>query len=160
MTNPYVVYYSNQAGSGLQGFTGAKYQHGRGFMGRLFRSTILPALKFLGKRGLKTGADLATDVLAGEDFKVSAKKRLKETGLDVLDAAASSAKKKMTGGRKKRKKAAKKTDSTPKKKKKKAKKGKKTTKKKKKKTESKKEKKTGGKKKKKNKKSSLDIFAM
>lgn len=87
-------YYINQAGSGISGFAGVRYQRGDGFLGRLWTGGILPIIKKalplfsdigkkVGKRALSTGLDIAQDVLDEEDInmatiKESAKKRLKQ----------------------------------------------------------------------------------
>src|SRR5256885_13950463 len=87
-------YYVNQAGSGIGGFAGVRYQRGDGFLGRLWTGGILPIIKKalplfsdigkqVGKRALSTGLDIAQDVLDEEDvnmatLKESAKKRLKQ----------------------------------------------------------------------------------
>lgn len=87
-------YYVNQAGSGISGFAGVRYQRGDGFLGRLWTGGILPIIKKalplfsdigkqVGKRALSTGLDIAQDVLDEEDInmatiKESAKKRLKQ----------------------------------------------------------------------------------
>lgn len=87
-------YYVNQAGSGISGFAGVRYQRGDGFLGRLWSGGILPIIKKalplfsdigkqVGKRGLSTGLDIAQDVLDEDDvnmatIKESAKKRLKQ----------------------------------------------------------------------------------
>src|SRR5437870_11061690 len=87
-------YYVNQAGSGISGFAGIRYQRGDGFLGRLWSGGILPIIKKalplfsdigkqVGKRALSTGLDIAQDVLDEEDvnmatIKESAKKRLKQ----------------------------------------------------------------------------------
>lgn len=81
MSNPYLSYYSEQAGDGISHFSGLKYQKGHGigsFFGRLFKSLILPSAKYLGKKALKTGVDIGSDVLEGQSFKESAKKRVNE----------------------------------------------------------------------------------
>ena len=87
-------YYVNQAGSGISGFAGVRYQRGDGFLGRLWTGGILPIIKKalplfsdigkqVGKRALSTGLDIAQDVLDEDDvnmatIKESAKKRLKQ----------------------------------------------------------------------------------
>jgi hypothetical protein len=68
-------YYVTQAGNGLQGFEGVRYQRGHGFLGRFLKSAIVPMLKFLGKRALSSGADIASDVLEGKPIKAAAKAR-------------------------------------------------------------------------------------
>jgi hypothetical protein len=53
--------------------------------------------KVAGRRALKAGADIASDLIAGKDLKRSLKTRGKEMGGDLLEKAA----KKMKGGRRK-----------------------------------------------------------
>lgn len=80
-------YYINQAGSGMpiyRGSTGQQRGYGLGgLLGGLFRSAI-PLLKkgaaMAGKQALRTGADIAQDVLSGENIKTATKKRLKSAG--------------------------------------------------------------------------------
>ena len=92
MTNPYLEYYSNQAGSGLAGFQGYRYQRGHGFFGNLFQNILKPLGKYLGKQALKTGVEIGGDMMSGENFKTSAKKRLKSTKDVVLNDAIDRAK--------------------------------------------------------------------
>lgn len=73
----------NQAGSGIAGFQGVRYQRGSGFMGRMITGTVMPILKkilpFLGRTALKAGTDILQDFENGDKFSDSAKRRLKET---------------------------------------------------------------------------------
>ena len=85
MTNPYIEYYRNQAGSGVTVYEGLQYQRGHGFFGTLFSNVIKPLTKYFGKRALETGVKVGSDVLEGEDFKDSLKKNFKLTGNRVLD---------------------------------------------------------------------------
>jgi hypothetical protein len=104
-SNPYIAYYSEQSGNGLPGFSGYKYMRGKGFFSNLFRSSVMPMLRFLGKKSLSVGKDLAGDFLSDPDnFKETAKTRLKSAGVDLADAAYETAKRKMTGGARKRRK--------------------------------------------------------
>lgn len=82
MANPYIDYYTNQAGSGLAVFSGSKFQRGNGFFGRILKF-LKPALSFLAKQGLKSAVHIGNDLLEGESFSESAKRRLKETGRTV-----------------------------------------------------------------------------
>ena len=108
------------------GFRGNPYQRGGG-LGSIFRSifrAILPiaktAGKAVGRRMLKSGADVATDLLEGHNFKETIKHRGKQTAGDLLQSAADKMKgaglsikgrrkrktairKKQLGGRRKRK---------------------------------------------------------
>ena len=76
-------YYVNQAGNGIAGFSGVRYQKGNVFFGRLFNNAVLPFIKYLGKNVLKTGANIATDLVDSDDFSLDnikdvGKRRLKE----------------------------------------------------------------------------------
>ena len=109
-SNHFTAYYVNQAGTGISGYSGVKYQKGHGFFGRLLSGAVLPILKFLGKKALNTGINIGTDFLQGENFKTSMKKRLKTTGFDIAEEALDKLKnykQKGTGKRKSRKKASK-----------------------------------------------------
>jgi len=76
-----------QAGSGITGFEGIRYQRGNGFFGRLLSSAVYPLLQFLGKKAAGFGANLAKDIIVDKkDFKTAAKERLKETGREVASA--------------------------------------------------------------------------
>ncbi|GFS44890.1 uncharacterized protein F54H12.2 [Trichonephila inaurata madagascariensis] len=82
----YEYYYVNQAGSGLSYYQSQSFQKGYGIGGcfkRLFR-TALPFLtrgaKSVGKEVLKTGAQIANDLLEGQNLEDAAKHRAKETG--------------------------------------------------------------------------------
>jgi hypothetical protein len=82
--NPLIEYYKDQAGSGLVGFHGVKYQRGHGFFGRILSKAVFPLLRFLGAKALSTGAQVATDVLTDDkDWKESMKTRFKAAGKDV-----------------------------------------------------------------------------
>lgn len=104
-------YYKEQAGSGLGGYSGVRYQKGHGWFGRIISGGIVPILRrvlpYLGKRALETGVGVATDIMDGENFKSSAKKRFKSIGKRVEEDTISKVKQ-MTGGgyRKKRRKKA------------------------------------------------------
>src|SRR5688572_16510259 len=84
MTNPYAAHYENQAGNGISEFSGMDFQRGYGWasigniFGKLYRSLVVPAAKYLGKKVLSTGVDVGKDALAGENVKESAKKRFNE----------------------------------------------------------------------------------
>lgn len=95
-------YYLNQAGSGLGGFAGYRYQKGDGFFGRLISGTVLPlikkALPFLARTGFDKGIDMMRDVSEGHNFKESFKKRMKEAGEELTDKAIGKVKL-VTGGR-------------------------------------------------------------
>jgi len=92
MSNPYLAYYANQAGSGLAGFQGVRYQRGHGFFSSIFQNVLRPLAKYLGKKALSTGVEIGSDILKGEDIKESAKKRLKTTGKSIVNDAIERAK--------------------------------------------------------------------
>lgn len=85
--NPYISYYQNQAGSGIAGFSGVRYQRGHGFFGKLFSGGVLPLLRYLGRQALSTGAEVAGDVLDGRNFKQAAATRLGQTGRHIIGDA-------------------------------------------------------------------------
>lgn len=79
--------------SRLPYYQGVSFQKGSG-LGSVFRRLFRMALPFLvksgktiGKEALVTGTRVANDVLLGEDFKTSAKKRAKETGNNLARRA-------------------------------------------------------------------------
>ena len=92
----YKAYYLDQAqrGGGGPYFTGRLFQKGYGqngsglgnFFGSLFRK-VLPFLKDtskqVGKVALKTGANVLTDTLAGNNFKTALRQRMKESGTEI-----------------------------------------------------------------------------
>lgn len=94
----YTDYYVNQAGSGVAGYHGVRYQKGSGFFGRLLKTVGMPLLKYFGKRALSTGVDIGKDLLTGENIKTSTKRRLKEGAETLLDDATVRAKKVLKGG--------------------------------------------------------------
>jgi len=106
-SNPYINYYVNQAGSGIGGFQGVRFQGGQGFFGNVFKSAILPLLRYFGKQALTTGVDVAKDALSGENVLDSIKTRGKRTMKNIAsDAAARATRYAQTGtgrrGRKRR----------------------------------------------------------
>ena len=78
----YENYYLSQTGDGLPVFYGSRGQRGHGLgslLGGLFRSAmpmIKRGLAAFGKHALKTGLEVANDVVAGDSIKDSAKKRI------------------------------------------------------------------------------------
>ncbi len=75
----YENYYVNQCGHGMPVFYGARGQRGHGIgavLGGLWR-TVFPILKriapIIGRKVLKTGAQIARDVSDGRSFEESAK---------------------------------------------------------------------------------------
>ena len=106
MHNPYIQYYKTQAGTGLAGYQGVRYQKGHGFFGRILSKAVYPLLRFLGKQAVGTAANIASDVILNkQDLKESANKRLKETAEDITREGVSKAKSFLQGGegRKRRK---------------------------------------------------------
>ena len=86
----YNDYYVRQSGSGVGAFTGSRVQRGHGIgsiFGSLFRSAA-PLLKrglaYVGRQALKTGAQIASDMVDGKSFGESAKEHLRER---IKDAA-------------------------------------------------------------------------
>lgn len=80
----YETYYLDQSGSGIPVFAGSRGQRGHGIgslLGGLFRSA-LPMIKrglaTFGKHALKTGLEIANDVVEGDSLKNAAKRRVPE----------------------------------------------------------------------------------
>jgi len=103
MSNPYLDYYKSQAGSGIVGFQGVRYQRGHGFFGRILSKAVFPMLKFLGRRALGVGADIASDVIVDkQNLKQAVKRRFEDEGTELAKAGIKRAKKYVqTGGKKK-----------------------------------------------------------
>ena len=85
----YDDYYAQQVGGAL---AGARVQRGHGF-GSLFAGllrSVAPLIKrgalALGNRALKTGAQIAGDVLSGENIRTAAKRRTNTAGRDLLQS--------------------------------------------------------------------------
>ncbi|RWS18673.1 hypothetical protein B4U80_00004, partial [Leptotrombidium deliense] len=78
-------YYRNQAGSGLSGFAGTRYQRGNGLFSNLWTKIGLPVLKFLGRQAISTGLNVASDALDGRNSKESAVDHLKTSGRNTVD---------------------------------------------------------------------------
>ena len=88
----YDDYYAQQVGGALPYFAGARVQRGHGIgslFGGLLRS-VAPLIKrgalALGNRALKTGAQIAGDILSGENIRTAAKRRTKTAGRDLLQS--------------------------------------------------------------------------
>lgn len=86
-------YYVGQVGDGLPYYEGITLQKGYGiggFFAKLFRSA-LPFLrsgaKAVGKEVLRTGTQIANDVLAGEELKSSVSTRAKTAGKNLARQA-------------------------------------------------------------------------
>lgn len=99
-------YYVKQAGSGIGGFSGLRYQKGDGFFGRMVSGAILPLIKkvlpFLGSTALSTGMNIMSDISSGQKFKESAGKRFRETAADIEDKAMAKVKSLTGSGRRRR----------------------------------------------------------
>ena len=88
----YDDYYARQVGGALPYFTGARVQRGHGF-GSLFSGllrSVEPLIKrgalALGKRVLTTGAQIAGDVVDGQNVKKAAKRRATAAGRDMMQS--------------------------------------------------------------------------
>ena len=89
----YHDYYIHQAGKGYPVFAGRRYQRGHGLgsiFGGLFKAAM-PLLKkgakTLEREALKTGLNIAGDVVQGRNIKQAAKSRLQLTGENLLQKA-------------------------------------------------------------------------
>ena len=85
----YEEYYLNQTGRGMAAFTGARYQRGHG-LGNILRSVTKFALPFLkkgakavDKQAMKTGMNIAQEVMLGQNIKKAAKRHFSQ-GLTEL----------------------------------------------------------------------------
>lgn len=108
-TRSYEEYYTNQAGNGLSYYRGIPLQRGSG-LGGIFRSMFRMAVplfkkgaKALGKQFLRTGVEVANDVIQGKDVKSAVKQRAKEAGKSLTDKAANKVKNMIGSGQHKRK---------------------------------------------------------
>ena len=86
----YETYYAHQVGDGLAVYSGRPIMDGDGlgsFLGGVFKS-IAPALKGVASSAVKTvgkqALNVARDVIAGDDFKSSALRGLKNVGGEVM----------------------------------------------------------------------------
>lgn len=59
-------------------------QIGRGPFNNLYRRIVKPGLDYLGHKALKTGLNVAGDVIEGENFGNAMRKRIKESKEDTL----------------------------------------------------------------------------
>ena len=106
----YEKYYADQAGGSLPAFHGTRIQKGFGLGGILrgMFNWLIPhaktAAKTLGNEALKTGVNIAQDVMNGQDFQSSVKSRAANTGKrlanQVVDDNQSEKKAQTGGGRK------------------------------------------------------------
>lgn len=91
--NPYISYYTNQAGSGIGPFyQGAAHQRGFGFFGNLFRA-VFPLFKSgakaLGTETLNAGFGLLRDRINQKSLNESLKMRMREAGNNLMRRAES-----------------------------------------------------------------------
>jgi hypothetical protein len=82
-TEAYHDYYIHQAGKGYPVFAGRRYKKGHG-LGNIFEGLFKAAMpllkkgaKTLEREALKTGLNIARDVVQGRNIKQAAKSRLK-----------------------------------------------------------------------------------
>ena len=92
-TKAYHDYYIHQAGKRYPVFAGRRYQRGHG-LGSIFDGLFKAAMpllkkgaKTLGREVLKTGLDIAGDVVQGRNIKQAAQSRLKSTGQNLFQKA-------------------------------------------------------------------------
>jgi len=85
MEDPYLKYYTQQAGAGISNvYRGAAFQRGHGigsFLGGLFRSVtplIRSGIKAIGKEAMKSGVGFLDDMVYSVPIKDAFKKRAKE----------------------------------------------------------------------------------
>ena len=85
-------YYARQVGGALPYFTGARVQRAHGFgslISGLLRS-VAPLIRrgdvALGKRALTTGAQIAGDVVAGQNVKKATPRKAKAAGRDLIES--------------------------------------------------------------------------
>ena len=105
MDNPFNDYYLKQAGSGISVSAGHRYHTGSEFFAKILKH-LKPALKYIGRKGLDTMANIGSDVLNGQDLKKAGENQLLNTARDMLTDARTSVeaykKKRQTGGGRKR----------------------------------------------------------
>jgi hypothetical protein len=103
MHNPYLQYYKNQAGSGISGFDGVRYQRGHGLFGRDIGKIFFPVLKFLGRHLLNTGINFASDVIENDlPIKEAFINRGRAGVKDIASEGLEIARKYQRGGRRRR----------------------------------------------------------
>ena len=106
----YSLNQAKQKGGNLPAFHGARFQRGYG-LGSIFKGLfrwVMPHLqqgaKVLGTKALKTGAQVAQDVLDGDDVKTAVSKRAKQALSDMTSQNSSQSgkryKKERTTGKK------------------------------------------------------------
>lgn len=82
--------YCMQAGSGSTSnyFQGIRYQRGGGWFQQIFRSIsplMIKAGKYFGRKLLRTGGNVMSDIASGSSLKDSARARFQETGDNIKD---------------------------------------------------------------------------
>jgi hypothetical protein len=93
MSEALIKYFENQAGTGISGFQGVRFQKGHNIFARAFKFLVpklIPALKFLGKHALQSGISAATDIIQDkkpvkESIISRGKEGLKTAGMDGLE---------------------------------------------------------------------------
>lgn len=78
--------FKNHSGRGTY-FVGRRYQHGNGFFGNMLRNAIFPLLKYLGAKGVKAAVAIGREAVENpvKSLKEIAKRKLKESGIEVMD---------------------------------------------------------------------------
>lgn len=94
-------YYMQQAGNGLVAYAGPKYQKGNGFSFSRILQRLKPALKYIGRYGLRALTNIGQDILEGQNIGESSKKHIKDTTKRIMgDASEYLDNQKGTGNRK------------------------------------------------------------
>ena len=88
-SNPYAIYYRNQAGNGLSAFEGIQYQRGHGFFGDavkfLYSNILKPIGQYLLPKAVSTGTRIGSDYLKGEKISDTVKRNIKRTAQEMAD---------------------------------------------------------------------------
>ena len=79
---------SNQRGGGaITPFRGERYQKGNGIFGTLLRKAIFPLLRYIGVKGVTKIGEFAQEAVQNPDkIKEIAKRKMKETAEEAIDA--------------------------------------------------------------------------
>ena len=92
-TKAYTDYYVQQAGRGYPVYAGSRFQRGHGLgsvFGGLFKAAaplLKKVAKAFGREALKTGLNIAGDVVQGKKLKQAAQSRVKAAGKNMFDQA-------------------------------------------------------------------------
>ena len=92
-TKAYTDYYVQQAGRGYPVYAGSRFQRGHGLgsvFGGLFKAAaplLKKRAKALGREALKTGLNIAGDVVQGKKLKQAAQSRVKAAGKNMFNQA-------------------------------------------------------------------------